>query len=99
MQISPVADMLDTSQVEFRQSKSEWRVAGTATVVTGNTVKIHLGNDLTGPLLTGRRQPGGRARSLELPDRQRPAPPASLTISLECASGGVKLAIPIVVRN
>ncbi len=100
VQISPVADVLDTSQVEFRQSKSEWRVAGTATVVTGNTVKIHLGNDLTGPLLNG---PSGSPVDALGPWSFRigsgPQPPASLTISLESARGGVKLAIPIVVRN
>ena len=51
VQISPIADVLDTSRVEFRQDKSEWRVEGTATVTTGNIVKVHLGNDLTGTLL------------------------------------------------
>ena len=76
VQISPVADVLDTSQVEFRQSKSEWRIVGTATVTTGNTIKIHLGNDLNGP-----------------------QPTATRTISIESARGGVKLAIPVVVRN
>ena len=44
MQISPMADVLTTSQVEFRQSKGEWRVVGTATVITGNTINVHLGD-------------------------------------------------------
>jgi K319-like protein len=100
VQISPIADVLTTSQVEFRQSKSEWRIQGTATVVTGNTIKIHLGNDLTGPLLNG---PTGSsvdalgAWSFRI--GSGPQPPASRTISIESARGGVLLAIPIVVRN
>ena len=97
VQISPVADVLDTSQVEFRQSKAEWRIVGTATVVTGNTVKVHLGNDLTGPVLGQASVDALGAWSLRLANG--PQPPASRTISLESTRGGVKLAIPIVVRN
>ena len=97
MQISPVADVLDTSQVEFRQSKAEWRIVGTATVVTGNTVKVHLGDDLTGPVLGQASVDALGAWSLRLANG--PQPPASRTISLESTRGGVKLAIPIVVRN
>ena len=95
-----MADVLDTSQVEFRQSKAEWRIVGTATVTTGNTVKIHLGNDLTGPIING---PTGSAVdalgawSLRIPNG--PQPTATRTISLESTRGGVRLAIPIVVRN
>ena len=97
VQISPVADVLDTSQVEFRQSKAEWRVVGTATVVAGNTVKVHLGDDLTGPVLGQASVDALGAWSLRLANG--PQPPASRTISLESTRGGVKLAIPIVVRN
>ena len=97
VQISPVADVLDTSQVEFRQSKAEWRIVGTATVVTGNTVKVHLGDDLTGPVLGQASVDALGAWSLRLANG--PQPPASRTISLESTRGGVKLAIPIVVRN
>jgi len=97
VQISPVADVLDTSQVEFRQSKAEWRIVGTATVVTGNTVKVHLGDDLTGPVLGQASVDALGAWSLRL--ASGPQPPASRTISLESTRGGVKLAIPIVVRS
>jgi K319-like protein len=97
VQISPVADVLDTSQVEFRQSKAEWRIQGTATVTTGNTVKVHLGDDLTGPVLGQASVDALGAWSLRLANG--PQPTASRTISLESARGGVKLAIPIVVRS
>jgi hypothetical protein len=97
VQISPVADVLDTSQVEFRQSKAEWRIQGTATVTTGNTVKVHLGDDLTGPVLGQASVDALGAWSLRLANG--PQPTASRTISLESTRGGVKLAIPIVVRS
>ena len=96
VQISPIADVLATSQVEFRQSKAEWRIQGTATVVTGNVVKVHLGNDLTGTLLGQASVDALGGWSLRLVG---PQPPASRTISLESTRGGVLLAVPIVVRN
>jgi hypothetical protein len=96
VQISPIPDVLATSQVEFRQSKAEWRIQGTATVVTGNTIKVHLGNDLTGTLLGQASVDALGGWSLRLVG---PQPPASRTISLESTRGGVLLAVPIVVRN
>jgi hypothetical protein len=100
VQISPIPDVLDTTQVEFRQDKSEWRIVGTATVTTDNSVKVHLGNDLTGPILgptAGSSVDALGGWSLRL--ASGPQPPASRTISIESVRGGVKLAIPIVVRN
>jgi hypothetical protein len=97
VQISPIAEMLTATQVEFRTDKSEWRVEGTATVTTSNTVKIHLGNDLTGPLLGQASVDALGAWSLRL--RSGPQPPASGTIRLESTRGGVLLAVPVVVRN
>jgi hypothetical protein len=97
VQISPIADVLTTTRVEFRTDKSEWRVEGTATVTTGNTIKVHLGNDLTGTLLGQATVDALGDWSLRL--RSGPQPPASRTISLESTRGGVLLAVPVVVRN
>jgi hypothetical protein len=100
VQISPVADVLDTSQVEFRQDKSEWRIQGTATVTTGNSIKIHLGNDLTGPIINGSAgSPVDALGAWSFRIGNGPQPTATRTISIESTRGGVKLAIPIVVRN
>jgi hypothetical protein len=60
-------------------------------------VKIHLGNDLTGPLLGQASVDALGAWSLRL--RSGPQPPASGTIRLESTRGGVLLAVPVVVRN
>jgi K319-like protein len=100
VQISPQADVLAApTQVEFRTSKGEWRIQGTAAVTTGNKVIVHLGNDLTGPILG----PSGGSDvdalggwSLRI---NGPAPTASRTISIESTRGGVRLAIPVVVRS
>ena len=96
----PLADVLATTRVEFRTDKGEWRVEGTATVTTGNAVKIHLGNDLTGPIINGSAGSAVDALgvwSFRIPNG--PQPTATRTISLESTRGGVRLAIPIVVRN
>jgi hypothetical protein len=97
VQISPIADVLATSQVEFRQSKAEWRVVGTATVTTGNTVTVYLGDTLTGTKLGTASVDALGGWSLRLSGG--PQPPASRTISLQSSRGGVKLSIPVVVRN
>jgi hypothetical protein len=100
VQISPQADVLPLpSQVEFRTSKGEWRIQGTAAVTTGNKVIVHLGNDLTGPILgpsggTDVDALGGWSLRIN-----GPAPTASQTISIESTRGGVRLAIPVVVRS
>jgi hypothetical protein len=100
VQISPIVDVLGPpSQAEFRQSKGEWRIQGTATIVTGNKVIVHIGDDLTGPILG----PSGGSSvdalggwSLRLVG---PPPSGTQTISLESTRGGVLLAFPVVVRN
>jgi hypothetical protein len=97
VQISPIPDVLDTTRVEFRQGNREWRVEGTATVVTGNTVKVHLGSDLTGPVLGQASVDALGVWSVRLSNG--PQPTVDRTISLESTRGGVKLAIPVVVRN
>jgi hypothetical protein len=66
-------------------------------VTTGNVVKVHLGNDLTGTLLGQASVDALGGWSLRL--ASGPQPPASRTISLESTRGGVLLAIPVVVRN
>ena len=100
VQVSPQADVLaPPTQVEFRTSKGEWRIQGTAAVTTNNKVIVHLGDDLTGPIL-------GSAAGVDVDALGGwslriigPAPTASRTISIESTRGGVRLAIPVVVRT
>jgi hypothetical protein len=68
-------------------------------VTTGNKVIVHLGNDLTGPILGpsgGNDVDALGGWSLRI---NGPAPTASRTISIESTRGGVRLAIPVVVRS
>ncbi|HEV7658177.1 MAG TPA: hypothetical protein VGP36_26050, partial [Mycobacteriales bacterium] len=97
VQISPIPDVLTTSQVEFRTSKGEWRVVGTATVTTGNQITVWLGNTLTGTKLGTASVDALGAWSLRLANG--PQPPASRTVSIESSRGGVLLAQAVVVRN
>ena len=97
VQISPIADVLTTTRSSSAPSKGEWRVEGTATVNTGNTIKVHLGN------YAGRHHArdrvSGRARWLERPARRPAAARPRRTVSLESTRGGVLLAVPVIVRN
>ncbi|HEV7654858.1 MAG TPA: hypothetical protein VGP36_09015, partial [Mycobacteriales bacterium] len=97
VQISPQPDVLTTSQIEFRTSKGEWRVVGTATVTTGNVITVWLGNSLSGTKLGTASVDALGAWSLRLANG--PQPPASRTVSIESSRGGVLLAQAVVVRN
>jgi hypothetical protein len=97
VQISPIPDVLTTSQVEFRTSKAEWRIQGTATVVTGNVITVHLGSTVTGTVLGTASVDALGAWSLRLANG--PQPPASRTITLTSSRGGVLVGVAVVVRN
>jgi hypothetical protein len=98
VQVNPQPDVLTTSQVEFRQSKGEWRIVGTASVTNGNVVTAFLGNTLTGTKLVPSANVDALGGwSIRIPNG--PQPTATRTISLSSTRGGVLLAIPVVVRN
>ena len=96
VQINPKADVLTTTRVEFRTGTGEWRVEGTAQVVTGNTITIHIGNTLTGTRLGTASPDALGAWSLRLVG---PPPDGTRTVSIESSRGGVLLGVPINVRN
>ncbi len=96
VQISPTADVLTTTQVEFRTDKAEWRVAGTTQVTSGNTITVHIGNSLSGPVLGTASPDALGVWSIRLTG---PVPDATRTISIESSRGGLLLAVPINVRN
>ena len=96
VQINPKADVLTTTRVEFRTGTGEWRVEGTAQVVTGNTITIHIGNTLAGTRLGTASPDALGAWSLRLVG---PPPDGTRTVSIESSRGGVLLGVPINVRN
>jgi hypothetical protein len=96
VQISPKADVLTTTRVEYRTGTGEWRVEGTAQVLNSNTITVHIGNSLTGTKLGIASPDALGAWSVRLAG---PAPDASRTVSIESTRGGVLLAVPVNVRN
>lgn len=42
--VTPVTDVLTVGEAQFRPSKNEWRVSGTASVTVVNSVKVYLRN-------------------------------------------------------
>jgi hypothetical protein len=100
VQISPKPDVLTTDQVEFRQSKREWRVSGTASIVETNTVTVWVGTTTGAPAVklgTATVDALG-VWSLRLANG---TPPNATTprISIESTRGGRSVNIPVVVRN
>jgi hypothetical protein len=40
--VTPIVDQLTVTSAELRTNKTEWRISGTASIVTGNTVSVYL---------------------------------------------------------
>jgi hypothetical protein len=98
-QVSPRPDVLTVDQAEYRTSKGEWRLSGTASVTTSNQVTVWIGST-----------PGSGTRvgtpatvdalgvwSIRLPNG--PNPGAARTISVTSSRGGSLAAQALVVRN
>jgi hypothetical protein len=89
-------DTLTVTRAEFRTGKSEWRVDGTATVITANVVTVYAGPTVGGPVI-------GTAIVDTLgvwSFRERNSPiPASTTISVESSAGGILEGVPVTIRN
>ena len=96
VQINPKADVLTTTRVEYRTGTGEWRVEGTAQVITGNTITVHIGNSLAGTKLGIASPDALGAWSIRLVG---PPPDGTRTVSIESSRGGVLLGVPVNVRN
>ena len=83
-------------RAEFRAAANEWRIAGSSTV-DGATVTIHLGSNLTGPVIgtatvtLGAWQFRGTSAAV-------PTPGGATTISVEATGGATVLGSPLLVR-
>jgi len=96
VQINPKADVLTTTRVEYRTGTGEWRVEGTTTVNTGNTITVHIGNSLAGTTIGTASPDALGAWSVRLAG---PPPDATRTVSIESTRGGTLLAVAVNVRN
>jgi hypothetical protein len=92
-------DIITVAQAQFRTGKREWRIRGTNTIPgPGNTVTIHIGTTLSGPVLgtiavdvTGAWDFRLRGSSL--------GPDSTNTVSVESTQGGQRLAVPVQITN
>jgi hypothetical protein len=93
VQIAAVTDTLAVSRARFQTRQGQWTVVGTATVLAGNTVTIHLGPTLGGAVL-------GTATVDNLGDWSfRGTGASATTISIESSRGGQLLEVPVQVRR
>jgi len=92
------ADTLNIVRAQFR-TRGDWRVTGTATIPgPGNTITIHIGPTLAGPVLgtvavdvTGAWDFVLKSSSIR--------PDSTNTVSVESTKGGRRLAIPLQITN
>lgn len=93
--IAPAAgEGLVVTAGQYRRGKREWRIDGTSSVAAGQTVKVHLGTALSGPVIGTAvvdATSAWRIR-LTLPQGSAAIPPNGVTsqpISVESGMGGV----------
>jgi hypothetical protein len=88
-------DTLTVTRAEFRADKAEWRVDGTATVLTNNVVTVHSGPTVDGPVIGTALVDAVGAWTF----RERNSPsPANTTISVESSAGGILEGVPVTIR-
>jgi hypothetical protein len=93
VQIAAVTDTLAVSRARFTTRQGQWTLVGTATVLTGNTVTIHLGPTLGGAVLgTATVDTAGNWTF-------RGTGPSATTVSIESSRGGQLLEVPVDVRR
>jgi len=95
--ITPEVDVIAVDRAEFRTSKVQWRIEGTATGVLPNLVEVRMGGELIGNSQVDTTQSWDVRRTL-LPSESalRPAPGAVVTVS---SSRDGSASQPVNVRN
>jgi hypothetical protein len=91
--------VLTVDQAEFRQSKREWRISGTAGITTANTVTVWVGDAVGAPRVKLGTATVDALGGWSLRLVNGPLPDVSRTISLESTWGGRLLAVRLVVRS
>ena len=92
------ADTITLVRAQFR-TRGDWRITGTNSIFgPGNTVTIHLGPTLAGPVLGTIPVDNLGAWDFVLKGVST-RPDATNTISLESTKGGQRLAVPLQITN
>ncbi len=96
--ISAVSDNLAVARAEYRQSKRQWRIDGTALLLGGNTVTIYLGSDFSGPVLG--TAPVDTTGAWAFTQANSATDPGAVrTISVRSSRGGTVTGFPLTVRR
>jgi hypothetical protein len=91
-------DTLTVTQAQFR-TRGDGRIRGTSTIPgPGNTITIHNGPTLAGPVIGTIAVDAAGAWDFSLKGTNI-VPDASRTISIESTKGGQRLAVPVTVTN
>jgi hypothetical protein len=91
--VTPINDTLTVTTARYRTGSKLWRITGNATVLTGsNTVTIHLGGTLAGPVL-GTATVNATTGVWDYKSTNNVLPDASQRISLESSAGGRLLGV------
>lgn len=89
-------DTVAVADAVFLLNPNQWRITGAGSV-TGNTITIHLGSTLAGPVVGTATVNAGGAWAFR--DRPAQVPPGTqTTISIESSGGGVVLGFPITIQ-
>ena len=92
------ADTLNIVRAQFR-TRGDWRVTGTASIPgPGNTITIHIGSTLAGPVLGTVPVDATGAWDFVLKGTSI-RPDSTNTVSVESTKGGRRLAIPLQITN
>ena len=90
--VTPQPETLVVTSAAFRSGKNEWRIDGTSSIPAGQRITVHLGSELTGPVIGTALVDATGAFRLRLSNVPAPArPPANVTstrISVESTLGG-----------
>jgi hypothetical protein len=98
VQISPRPDVLTVDQAEYRRNGAEWRISGTASIVTTNTVTIYVVNGTTRTKLGTATVDALGVWSLRL-GNSTVVPTTTSRLAVESTRGGILTGITIFIRN
>ncbi|HZS26394.1 MAG TPA: Ig-like domain-containing protein, partial [Candidatus Angelobacter sp.] len=91
-------DTLNITQAQFR-TRGDWRIRGTSTIPgPGNTITIHNGPTLGGPVIGTIAVDNTGAWDFSLKS-SNVVPDATHTISIESTKGGQRLSFPVTITN
>jgi hypothetical protein len=91
-------DTIAVTQAQFR-TRGDWRIRGTSSIPgPGNTITIHNGPTLAGPVIGTIAVDATGAWDFSLKGTNI-RPDATNTISVESTKGGQRLAVPLQITN